>query len=417
MTCLAASDAMLATKVYKSTEDEVNTWADFFSEVIVSASKVKPLAPDNIMQSLPSLLNNLNAKFNLCDRGDGEPDADASGSIVKKEGAANATGIIVPSSAGTKTSSIVSVESLYGLEDEDMTKELQILSHSLDAYVLGNLKVDLPFLASFNAHLSTFVQVKVADRGLSHIMLDTTQKDPKPVASEVVEGIALHFVGSICTAGLPGSIKCMRAFGTDYFISGDKCKSVTDPIFDPAWMVQVVSAEKATFEFEMCTVYFNWPEGMELPDFDEKFYKDHEPEVHNVSCDVRVEIERKDPLDDGDDDTDPITIYWVMTIPALVPKPEYLSQKGVIITRPPLDAEVPKFSKKRVQSSGEEVVSAISVKKAVSMLGVQAARAQAERAVLQCTAKGGKGDPSLPEVQSAAKLCKDLSKRAKHLLK
>jgi hypothetical protein len=41
---------------------------------------------------------------------------------------------------------------------------------------------------------------------LSRIRLDTAQKDPKPVASEVTDDIVLHFVGAICPAGLPGSI-------------------------------------------------------------------------------------------------------------------------------------------------------------------------------------------------------------------
>jgi hypothetical protein len=177
-------------------------------------------------------------------------------------------------------------------------------------------------------------------------------------------------------------------------------------------MVPVVSAEKASFEYSTVTLYFSWPEGLEIPDVDLKFYKDHDEDAGQTGdrCDVHIEIERSEPLGEDEEDTDPTSIYWTVQVPALVPKDSTIGKTNVAITRPPLDAEVQKFKKKLVGESNAS--EPFSLKKAATLMGAQAVRAQASRSELQGAGKQAEQNLPLP-----AGMSKDIAKRAKHLLK
>jgi hypothetical protein len=277
------------------------------------------------------------------------------------------------------------------------------------------------------------LQIKLTDTGLDKVTLDIHQKDPKPIASEVTDNIMLHFIGSICPSGQPGSMKCMKAFGAEYFISGEKSKSITDLMWYPAWMVPAVNDDKATFEYRDCTLYFNWPESMELPKIDEVAYKKHDPHGAEPEdmCDVHIEVTKPDlpdeargtPTDsniegeEAEAEEDPVTIYWTVTIPCLVPKDEFIGKRDVPITRPRWTHEVQKVTKKKclTEAASDADPEPISLKKASSMMGAQASRSMVDRMSLQARTPAPAGKAAV--AGATAGLSKDLTKRAKHLLK
>jgi hypothetical protein len=228
------------------------------------------MSQENVLNTLPSVLQNLKAKYKLVV----EADVATAMVEVKVEGDGTTDNKKLPEF-------VLSVIDLYDTEDDAQSKHMEVLSYSKDAKILNNLKVDMQFFAMFNAYLSTFLQVQMSDRGLRHVKIDVRQQNPKPIASEVVQEIALHFTGPICTGGLPGTMHCMNAFGTDYYISGDKLKSATDIMLYPAWMVPIVADDKATFEYDMVTTYFNWPSGIETPTVDQEALDSFGPRSEN----------------------------------------------------------------------------------------------------------------------------------------
>lgn len=128
-----------------------------------------------------------------------------------------------------------------------------------DAKALGMPSSTAVDLAAFQQALQLFVFTwghKLMDPSLELVKIDPFDQTSSStlVASTLPQGFCLYFVGDVSLIKRVGSYKVCTAFGQEWFIDGEKHRSLGGTLCEPAWMAKSVPAAKATLNVSFATV-------------------------------------------------------------------------------------------------------------------------------------------------------------------